>query len=450
MSLVGNEVSLFGNEVSLVGKDMTKPVFGFLVFTGGSFEGAAGRDLTLANALFRRGYKVVVYWIMNRSQYHLEAGIRQRMLCTGSRYAFGKPSNLADFLGRGFRPVQHDLAQKYTDKLHATLRNFCASVCGEGECDPALVDRLLAFLREDQVTHLLPTYAMISPLALAAKARGGHAFDYLVTFQGEEIFANFAQQNNTLGDYYTRLQQVVAGSRWPAIAVSCDYARRLEKEMGIDRQRLRVMYPGTLSARRQPASREALQAAFPGLKADVPLVTYTGRQDAEKGIDLLLYAAKLLAAKGVGLQVAICGSTSFGVAYRSAIRQIGEHLRLDVHHAEGVPDDIRDALFAESRCVVCPSIHREPFGLVALEAMSCGTPVVVPDQGGIGELIQSDGVAGGLRFHTWDSGDLARQMERILTDPVLREKLSANARKLAANFSVEKMTDDVLAHVGLS
>jgi glycosyltransferase involved in cell wall biosynthesis len=110
---------------------------------------------------------------------------------------------------------------------------------------------------------------------------------------------------------------------------------------------------------------------------------------------------------------------------------------------------LRDALYQYSRCIVCPSIHREPFGMVAAEAMSRGTPVLVPDIGGITEAIQWDGQFGGLTFRAWDSADLARQLQRLVTDDALHAQLSANARPVARNFTVQKMTDQILEHIGV-
>jgi glycosyltransferase involved in cell wall biosynthesis len=110
---------------------------------------------------------------------------------------------------------------------------------------------------------------------------------------------------------------------------------------------------------------------------------------------------------------------------------------------------MRDALYAYSRCIVYPSIHREPFGMVAAEAMSYGTPVIVPDIGGITEAVEWDGVSGGLTFRSWDSADLARQLERVLTDDDLHRSLAANTRAVAAHFTVDRMTDRVLEHLGL-
>jgi glycosyltransferase involved in cell wall biosynthesis len=192
-----------------------------------------------------------------------------------------------------------------------------------------------------------------------------------------------------------------------------------------------------------------LREKIPNLRDDIPVVTYFGRQDTEKGIDLLLYAVKLLQQQNVPLQLVACGGSSFGLKYREICEQIAGHLRVRVHWKRRISDGARRALFARSRCVVCPSIHREPFGMVAPEAMSHGTPVLVPDYGGITETISQSGVAGGLTFKSWDTADLAAQLKRLLTDDALHASLAANARSVAANFSVKQMTDQILAHIGL-
>jgi glycosyltransferase involved in cell wall biosynthesis len=114
-----------------------------------------------------------------------------------------------------------------------------------------------------------------------------------------------------------------------------------------------------------------------------------------------------------------------------------------------VSDELRSALFRTSRAVVYPSIHEEPFGMVPVEAMAQGTPVLVPDSGGVADLIQAAGCQGGLRFRTWDSGDLADQMERLLTDTALHARLAAGAPHVADHFSVERMGERILDHLGL-
>lgn len=433
---------------------MGQPVFGFLAFTSGSFEGAIIRDMRLANALHRRGYKVVVYWMMEHNRELVDARIPQRMLCRGTRYQFARPSSLMDVLAKvPFAlpaRMRREFAQRHPAYVDRIMGNLCRSICDGGESDPRLVSRLIRLMQQDGVTHLLPTFAMICPFAQAAKARGTHPFEYLVTFQGEEIFANYAERLGRSQEYHQRLREVVAGSSWPAVAVSRDYIERLRDEMGIDADRLRAIYPGIYLPNQTPPPFEVLKPKFPGLVKDQPIVTYIGRQDSEKGIDLLLYAARMLQDRGVRMQLVICGGSSFGQRYRDVIKHIAQHLRVHVHHRRRIPGDMRDALYAYSRCIVYPSIHREPFGMVAAEAMSYGTPVIVPDSGGITEAIQWDGRQGGLTFRSWDTADLANQLERMLTDDALHRELAANTREIAAHFTVDRMTDQILDHLEIA
>jgi glycosyltransferase involved in cell wall biosynthesis len=438
---------------------MGAPVFAFLAVTSGSFEGAIIRDMRLANELHRRGFRVLVYWVLQQNPGLVAAGIPQRVLCSALRYGRPRPSAFGALAGRLFdrlpahRRIQ--VLQTWPDMATRVARNFCNVLCDGVASDPAVVDRLGRFLARDGVTHLLPTFAFAGPLALAAKRLGHHHFDYLVTFQGEELFANYAAELGRLEDYYARLREVVAHSAWNSIAVSDDYADRLHDEMGIDRARLTTIFPGIeLSAAPRGdgacAAFDAVRQCFPRLRAGDPIVTYLGRNDAEKGIDLLLYAAAILRARGVRLQLAIVGGTTFGSLYRRACEQIAAHLRLDVHWQGRVPSPVRDALYAVSRCVAYPPIHREPFGMVAAEALSHGTPVLVPEYGGITEAIQADGEVAGLTFRPWDSGDLAAQLQRLVTDDTLHRRLAARARHVAAQFSVQCLADRVLEHLHLA
>ena len=428
------------------------PVFALLVFTSGSYEGAVIRDLRLADELHRRGYPVHIYWMMETNASLVKEKIPQRLLCRGQRYQRSKPSGLFDAAGQLLRlyPAQRRrrFVQQHPDYLNRLTCHFINAVC---DGDPALEARLEQWLIRDGVTHLLPTFAMTCPFAQAVKARGRHAFDYLVTFQGEEIFANYAQQIGRAADYYRRLRDAAAASGWKAIAVSLDYIARLHAEMGLDVDRTVAIHPGIdLPDTTSPPPFEALLTKLPELRPDVPIITYFGRQDSEKGIDLLLYAARMLQERKVPFQLVACGGSSFGLRYREVCEEIARHLRVRVMWKRRVSDDLRAALYTHSRCIVYPSIHREPFGMVAPEAMSHGTPVVVPNYGGITEAIRVDGKSGGLTFKVWDTADLASTLERLITDDTLHAELSHNAKQIAPTFSVANMTDRILTHLGIT
>lgn len=431
-----------------------EPSFAFVTIGSGDFLGATVRDLALANTLHRRGYKVAVYWMMETNEEMADPGIVQRVLCHGTRYHFARPSWLLDrvvgsllfLLPKSFRVRVVQGRSGYVDRL---LSNMVGALYGRSDGDRALARRLNHLLSRDGATHVMMSYASIGPLALAAKRMHGN-FEYLLTFQGDEEFAAHAKGLGLLEPYFALLGEVLRGSPWPAIAVSADYIDRIVDELAVPRARLEVIYNGVdLPKHDSKPSFARLQAMFPGLSPHFPMVVYLGRQDVEKGIDLLLYAVRQLIDRKLRMQLVICGSTAKGTGYRKVLTLLTQHLGLKVFHAGSVPNEVRDALFAHSHCVVYPSVNREPFGLVVAEAMGHGAPVLVPDYGGIGEVIRQGDKAGGLTFKTWDSGDLARQLERLLVDKALHRGLVANTRAIAARFSVDNMTDDVLVHLGL-
>src|ERR1700687_1587131 len=76
--------------------------FAFVTIGSGDYMGATVRDISLANALHRRGFKVAVYWMMESTKALVDPGIVQRQLCYGTRYHFQRPS---EFLDRVIGPI---------------------------------------------------------------------------------------------------------------------------------------------------------------------------------------------------------------------------------------------------------------------------------------------------------------------------------------------------------
>ena len=90
--------------------------------------------------------------------------------------------------------------------------------------------------------------------------------------------------------------------------------------------------------------------------------------------------------------------------------------------------------------IVLPS-SSESFGLVLIEALSCGKPVIGSNVGGINEIITEDV---GLLIDPNDSTDLANAIDRILNDKDLMEKFKSNARNRAKDFGETKLPYDEL------
>lgn len=433
-----------------------KTVFGF-VLLGGSINGALIHDIRLANELHRRGYPVRVWWVVDRPDISpLSKGIPERWLFHSFRYATGAVSGVLDCVGKLACSVMSErrrsaLAQRVPWMVGGTLRGLIKFVCAGVESDPHLIRRFAHELTQAKVTHLLETIEILAPFAAAARSHVTHPLQCLVQFQGYETYAPYAAQLGLEQQMYQRIREAVDSSDWPAVTVSGPYSNRIHHEIKIPFSSMQSVSPGIPIAPPIDAdhARGLVQRQFPGYDPTVPLVSYLGRQDSEKGIDLLLYAARILHEHGIQFQLAICGPTAFGSRYSTACRQIAQALRLPVLGSDYLSNELRTALFRASHCVVYPSIHAEPFGMVPVEAMVQGTPVIVSDTGGVSELPFLNGLQRGLNFRTWDSGELARQLEQLLTDVSLHRRLASAAPLIAAHYSVERFTDRMLDHLGL-
>jgi glycogen(starch) synthase len=156
-----------------------------------------------------------------------------------------------------------------------------------------------------------------------------------------------------------------------------------------------------------------------------PMLLFAGRLEYEKGLQTVFDALPLLRVPGARLVVAGDGT------YRGELaRRVGDQGLDDRVTFVGFVDEgrLRD-LYAAADVAVVPSLY-EPFGLVALEAMAAGAPLVVADTGGLREIVV-DGVTG-LLFPPGDATALAHAVRRVLTEPGLAVTLVREARSALA------------------
>ena len=167
-------------------------------------------------------------------------------------------------------------------------------------------------------------------------------------------------------------------------------------------------------------------------------LAYAGRVEEQKGVITAVEAlARLPEAR-----LTVTGPAEPG--YREAlVARAGElGVRDRVAFAEAAADEM-PAVYAAADALLFPVTWPEPFGLVPLEAMSVGRPVIATGTGGSGEYL--DDGANCLLFPPEDADALARAVRRLADDPALRERLVAGGRGTAARFSVAAFTDGVIA-----
>ncbi len=428
-----------------------------LILLGGPLSGAMIRDVRLANALAERGYRVHVWWAMDRSKaVKLDPRITQHWLFHSLRYS-GRFPSLREQIGRWSFALFSDRQrcdfiqtrqQTYQRLMQATIR----AVCDKLSDDPAIIQRIAEQFKQTGVTHVLSSLGMFGMWAHQAIKHLNEPIEHLISFQGHEMYLPYAQNIGREQDLLDRLREMVQATNIPAVAVSEPYRQLLIEHLQIDPSLLTTIPPGIPAA--EPMSHDEamaeLKKVLPRLDPNLPIIGYLGRQDSEKGLDLLLYAAKILTERGLKFQIAIAGSSLFSKSYRHACRQIIIHLQMPLIWTKQITGKPWTAFLTASHCVVYPSIVRETFGMVPVEAIAHGTPAIVPNLGGATTTIEADGQQSGLRFKPWDSGYLATQIQTMLTDTTQYQQFVDNCPAVADHYSVDRMTDRFLAHLNIS
>jgi glycogen(starch) synthase len=154
------------------------------------------------------------------------------------------------------------------------------------------------------------------------------------------------------------------------------------------------------------------------------LVLLVGRLVYEKGFQVALEAMPRVIEDVGNVRFLVAGAGTHEQELRSQARDLG----LDAHGTflGWIGDDVLHSLYRIADLTVVPSIY-EPFGLVALEAMACGSPCLVADTGGLREVVPHEQV--GLRFRSRDPHSLARVAARVLTDDELGRRIVAEAHE---------------------
>lgn len=169
-------------------------------------------------------------------------------------------------------------------------------------------------------------------------------------------------------------------------------------------------------------------------------VLFVGRQEKRKGLPYLLAAYARLKAEMPDIRLIIVGPDG---GMRAACQRYVERHRLqDVTFTDFVPYEDLPRYYKTADVFCAPNTGAESFGIVLLEAMAAGTPIVASRIEGFADVL-TDG-AEGVLVPPRDSEALAAALHRLLSDPALREEMGRRGAITAQRYSWDRMAQQVL------
>ncbi len=218
-----------------------------------------------------------------------------------------------------------------------------------------------------------------------------------------------------------------------AILASCTAeASQLTQLYGADPGRIEIVPPGVDHAFFSPGDRRGARAAL-GL-GDHPVVLFVGRIQPLKGVDVAVRTLAALAHPDAVLVVVGGASGAVGDHEVERVQKLAADLGVAdrIHWVDPQPHHLLSTYYRAADVCLVPS-RSESFGLVALEAAACGTPVVAAAVGGLRTIVAHGGT--GFLVDGRDPAAYAGYVEQILDSPVLAAELSAAAAHRATGYT---------------
>lgn len=258
-------------------------------------------------------------------------------------------------------------------------------------------------------------------------------------------------QREIEGEYRVKGEKQVLHIADRIIAATPAEQAQLEFLYHADSRKLVVIPPGVDTSHFYPISADEAKA-FIGMPTDSNLLLFVGRIEPLKGIDTLIRAMAILALKGIFDQYPHFLVIIGGDPEAQHQDMDAEMARLKILCGElGICDQLiflgkrsQDTLpyyYSSAEVLIMPS-HYESFGMVALEAMACGIPVVASQVGGLAFLVQ-DGMTGYV-VPDDEPQVLAERLIQLITNPQLRQQLGRQACEYAQEYDWQKVTERII------
>lgn len=225
------------------------------------------------------------------------------------------------------------------------------------------------------------------------------------------------------------------------ISISKTTARDLQEFYDLPSESITPIYP-SYNARFRPVQREEKQRVMRKYRLPDEIIMHVGRLDRKKNLPNLLHAFSGFKEHSDFEGKLVLVGEEYPKSLDTTLDRTAEQLQIadDVIFTGPVPVEDLPGLYGSATMVVFPSLH-EGFGLVAVEAMACGTPLVVTDAGAVREVV---GEAALIVDSPCDVTGLRESMLRLWQDPSLRQDLRTKGLHAVKRFSQERAVRQTL------
>ena len=273
----------------------------------------------------------------------------------------------------------------------------------------------------------------------------GHEIKHLLGLPLVTTFHTLARVKAETGDHEPQrridAEAEVIGCSDVITANSVAETQQLARLYDADPLRIEEVAPGVEHALFSPGDQAGARRAI-GL-GDGPALMFVGRIQPLKGVDVAVRALAALDRPDATLMIVGGASGAAGDAEVDRIQRMIDELgvRPQIRFVEPVPHHLLSTYYRAADLVIAPS-RSESFGLVALEAAACGTPVVAAAVGGLRTLV--DHGRTGFLVEGRDPAVYAAFANEILDSPLLSAEMAMNAAERARAYTWTAMADRLI------
>jgi glycosyltransferase involved in cell wall biosynthesis len=332
----------------------------------------------------------------------------------------------------------------------------------EEECSGVNVHRVLPYSLDGEdftkwIMHL--NFAMAEEAVKLVQKVGKfnvvHVHDWLTMYCGKLIKNTFnipmvstihATEHGRNGGVRTEMQRYISSAEWMLtyeawkVIVCSEYmGKEVSGVLNVPSDKISLIPNGVeYSSFSLEFNQEEFRRSY--AKDEEKLIFYVGRHVYEKGIQVLVEAAPDIISSCPHTKFVIAGQGPMTEELKDKVKFFGLQERFIF--AGYIDEEEKTKLFKVSQMAVFPSLY-EPFGIVALEAMAAGCPVVASDVGGLQEIILHE--INGLKVIPGSRDSLKENVIRLLHDDELGKKLAeCSKQEVVEKYAWEKVASSTI------